>query len=369
MRQLRVVRVPMHVAVSLICFFSNSPFFSLFTLPQKFETLSQMLIGNGQLLSLLAKEARWYRENKAKCHGAYPFGRASDFSEEILKLRSPKEADALSLLDHLRISITQIGNTVAFVKLISAAEANHSNGSVTSTRSLDGMSYAELPPATSSNGVTDIQRAVSDLNAVVREQRTQPSRKSSLLKLLCADFQRDMSVVDYAHMQNFAMLIPALCLNWLEVLQRGKEMMHKQNLTSDVYFVDDGFALGVAFVLSSCDLYPLFDSLHWFAAINHKQDADEKSLRDTKAKQVERERRLAQANKKGGTIFSFARTAPMEDETTTATRSTSEDGVGEDERGALSLSWKMFESRKREMRSLFCTLQCSRSLLGPLSAT
>jgi len=59
----------------------------------------------------------------------------------------------------------------------------------------------------------------------------------------------------------------------------------------------------------------------------------------------------------------------MEDETTTATRSTSEDGVGEDERGALSLSWKMFESRKREMRSLFCTLQCSRSLLGPLSAT
>jgi len=354
----------MPVAVSsFIRFFSNSPFFSLFILPQKFETLSQMLIGNGQLLSLLAKEARWYRENKAKCHGAYPFGRASDFSEEILKLRSPKEADALSLLDHLRFAITQIGNTVAFVKLISAAEANHSSGSVTSARSLDGMSYAESPSTTSSNGVTDIQRAGSDLNAVVQEQRTQSRRKSSLLKLLCGDFQRDMTVADYTHMQNFAMLIPALCLNWLEVLQRGKEMMHKQNLTSDVYFVDDGFALGVAFVLSSCDLYPLFDSLHWFAAINHKQDADEKQLRDTKAKQEERERRLAQANKKVGTIFSFARTSPMEDETTTATRSTSEDGVGEDERGALSLSWKMFESRKREMRSLFCTLQCSRSFL------
>ena len=52
----------MPVAVSFIRFFSNSPFFSLFILPQKFETLSQMLIGNGQLLSLLAKEARWYRE-------------------------------------------------------------------------------------------------------------------------------------------------------------------------------------------------------------------------------------------------------------------------------------------------------------------
>ena len=321
-----------------------------------------MLLGNDKLLSLLAKEARWYREIKGKCGATYPFGRASSFSEEIASVDKQAEVNTSSFLDHLRSAITQIGNTVAFVKLLWAAEArkNEEGGASTKLKHR-AAKYQKLP---TDNENLDVLQALSDLNNFAEGQQKQLDRQSSLLKLLCKDFQRDMKAADYAHMQNFAMSVPALSLNWLEALQRGKEMMHKQNLTSDVYFVDDGFALGIAFVLFACDLFQSFDSLHWFAAINYKQDADEKSLTELRAEQNERER-LAAVNKKGGAFFSFARTSQNEDDTATGTRSTTEDGVGEEERGALSLSWKMFESRKREMRSLFCTLQCSRSILAP----
>jgi len=313
-----------------------------------------MLIGNDKILSLLAKESRWYREKKVECQGAYPFGRASKFSEEIASIGNQKETEESSLLDHLRSAMTQIGNTIAFVKILKAAEDNNANGGVALAKLLDCDSKDQ------SDKVSALRQALLDLSVVVNEQKPQLERQSSLLKLLCRDFQRDMKAADYAHMQNFAMLVPALCLNWLEALQRGKEMIHNQNLTSDVYFVDDGFALGIAFVLSTCDLYPSFDSLHWFAAIKYKQEAEEKSLREIKAEHDERERLLALANKKGATLFPFARAAQRDDDT----RSTTEDGVGEDERGTLSLNWKMFESRKREMRSLFCSLQCSRCLLA-----
>ena len=328
---------------------------------KKFETLSQMLLGNDKLLSLLAKESRWYRENKLKCQGAYPFGRASNISEEISNVENQKEVNASSLLDHLRSTITQIGNTVAFVKLLWAAEARYSQKSGPSTQFPDCAQKHQTLPTNNEN--SDVHHGLTDLNNIVEGPEVKLEQRSSLLKLLCRDFQQDMNPADYAHMQNFAMLVPALSLNWLEALQRGKEMMHKQNMTSDVYFVDDGFALGITFVLSACDLYQSFDSLRWFAAINSKQEAEEKSLRELKSEQDERDR-LALANKKGGTLFSFVRASQNEDDAVTSTRSTTEDGVCEEERGALSLGWKMFESRKREMRSLFCTLQCSRSLLA-----
>ena len=324
-----------------------------------------MLLGNDKLLSLLAKESRWYRENKIKCQGAYPFGRASNVSEELAKVENQKETDASSLLDHLRSTLTHIGNTVAFLKLLWAAEARNFQEGGPSTKLSDCASTHQALPTDDEK--SDVNRALTDFNNIVEKRQAKLEERSSWLKLLCRDFQRDMNPANYSHMQNFAMSVPALSLNWLESLQRGKEMMHKKNLTSDVYFVDDGFALGITFVLSACDLYQSFDSLRWFAAINSKQEAEEKSLIELKAEQDERDR-LALANKKGGTIFSsFVRSSQYEDDAATActgTRSTTEDGVGEEERGALSLGWKIFESRKREMRSLFCTMQCSRSLLA-----
>lgn len=47
----------------------------------------------------------------------------------------------------------------------------------------------------------------------------------------------------------FFCIVPALCLNWMDAIILGKEMMHKKNITRDGYYTDDGFAVGLTFCL------------------------------------------------------------------------------------------------------------------------
>jgi len=323
---------------------------------KEFESTSQFFFRHDQLVSLVSKESRWYRENRAECGGCYPFGRAAEFSEEIAKVDDG--TNDTSLLERLRILVTHIGNTLAFVRMVCSAEASYSTGARDVVQLSTHKTNVDLPSKTDTtnrNEDLSVKEAICDINNVQQQPHNQLGRKSFLL-ILSDEFKRDMKAVDYAHMQDFAIIVPALCLNWLETIMRGKEMMHKQNLTSDVYFADDGFALGIAFVISACGQDSSFDALNWFAAIKNKQATDEKSLQEVKAAQEEKDR-IAQANQKGS-LFPFGRAGKEE-------MVASENGESnrDYERAALSMSWKMFESRKREMESLFCTLHCSRALL------
>ena len=244
--------------------------------------------------------------------------------------------------------------------MLSCAEARYSTGaSFVIQRSMQKTNITTRrcvdTDTTSCDEVVSVKDAMDDLINVLQQSSNRFGRKT-FVQILCDDFKRDMKAVDHAHMKNFAIIIPALCLNWLEAVLRGKEMMQKQNLTNDVHFVDDGFALGIAFILFVCGQDTSFDALNWFASVKHKQAIDEKSLREIKAAQEEKNR-TAQASQQGS-LFTFAR-AGKEEKTATEDRDSDEDEV----RVALSMSWKMFESRKREMKTLSCTLHCSRALL------
>ena len=312
---------------------------------QKFESLSQLLLNHDQLVSFLSKESRWYRENGADCGGAYPFSRAADFSEEISQLG--KESD-VALLDEITSIVTQIGNILAFVRMLSLAEAVHSSKSIAaiSNPNLEAVKMQKTIPSS-----TAIEDAIWSINIALQRQHccSMPSMASNRKK-------------EYRHMHNFAILVPALCLSWLEASLRGKEMMHKQNLTADVYFVDDGFALGLAFVLSTCGLDSSFDALKWFSAVRHKQANDEKSLNETTAAQNERDRQ-AQLNKTSS-IFPFSRTGAAKVETSQEGEESTIDDEGRSAlAAALSHEWRLFESRKHEMQNLFYALECSRALM------
>jgi WASH complex subunit 7 len=60
--------------------------------------------------------------------------------------------------------------------------------------------------------------------------------------------------------------VPALCISWVESSLLAKDRMYKQQVhrTSEAYYADDGFALGIAYVLAILEQGSRFDSLHWF---------------------------------------------------------------------------------------------------------
>jgi WASH complex subunit 7 len=57
-------------------------------------------------------------------------------------------------------------------------------------------------------------------------------------------------------------------------------------------FTEDGFALGIAYILAVLRQEPRFKSLHWFDSVNEKLKADKESLDLQKAKRKKNEEEL-----------------------------------------------------------------------------
>lgn len=62
-------------------------------------------------------------------------------------------------------------------------------------------------------------------------------------------------------------------LNYIEYMISAKEKMSKKN-KDGAAFTDDGFAMGIAYILKLLDQYHEFDSLHWFQSVRDKYRAE-----------------------------------------------------------------------------------------------
>lgn len=76
-----------------------------------------------------------------------------------------------------------------------------------------------------------------------------------------------------AHLKLFHIIIPSLSLNFIEHVQRGKDKIFKKN-NKDAFISDDGFALGIAYLLKILNQIEAFDSLNWFQHMMLKYDKD-----------------------------------------------------------------------------------------------
>jgi WASH complex subunit 7 len=101
----------------------------------------------------------------------------------------------------------------------------------------------------------------------------------------------------FSYLKIFHMIIPAMTINFVERSILAKETMNKNNRGKLAYFTDDGFAIGVAYVLAILNQGESFDSLHWFDTINEKLRNDEAELK--KQRELQEAKLKAKKDKKG----------------------------------------------------------------------
>ena len=65
--------------------------------------------------------------------------------------------------------------------------------------------------------------------------------------------------------------------DFVEHVQRGKDKIFKKN-NKDAFISDDGFALGIAYLLKILDQIEQFNALNWFQHMKEKFDRDTKTL-------------------------------------------------------------------------------------------
>ena len=68
-------------------------------------------------------------------------------------------------------------------------------------------------------------------------------------------------------MRNFFLIIPSLTLSFVESLRSAKDRVEKGIKGTESFFCDDGFAMGIAYILSILRQNRQFDSLHWFDSV------------------------------------------------------------------------------------------------------
>jgi WASH complex subunit 7 len=67
--------------------------------------------------------------------------------------------------------------------------------------------------------------------------------------------------------EQFSVFVPPMTLSFIDALKAARDQLDKAHKGKDAYFADDGFAVGLAFVLAVLRQERSFDSLHWFDSV------------------------------------------------------------------------------------------------------
>ncbi|KAM9807729.1 WASH complex subunit 4 [Neosynchiropus ocellatus] len=234
-------------------------------LRKKFYIFSQFMYDE-HIKSRLIKDIRFFRETKDQSDQKYPFDRAEKFNRGIRKLGITP--DGQSYLDQFRQLISQIGNAMGYVRMIRSGGLHCCSSAIRFVPDLeDIVNFEEL---VKEEGLSEeTQRAASVLDLVLEDLTSNSAEGTEYFKMLVAVFAPEFRSVKNMHLRNFYMIVPPLTVNFVEHSISCKEKLNKKNKTGAA-FTDDGFAMGVAYILKLLDQYLEFDSLHWFQAVRDK---------------------------------------------------------------------------------------------------
>ena len=173
-----------------------------------------------------------------------------------------KQKDTLVQIRNL---ITEIGNALGLVRMVRSSVMNHSK------------KVLEYVPTQ-----TDASALPPSLGNHVRflESKIPSNEKKEDFKVLVQVFQEALKKED--HLRSFYMLIPVLSFSHIESILVAKHQVgraHKGGFTT-AFFTNDGFAMGLAYLLQIFKQDASFDQLHWFRAVHQhfREDAPQEDV-------------------------------------------------------------------------------------------
>ncbi|CAD5211962.1 unnamed protein product [Bursaphelenchus okinawaensis] len=225
-------------------------------LKKKLKLLSQLMFTE-QIKLQLVKDIRHYRDNIDELDQMYPVRRAEKFNASVGKLGTAP--NGRTYLDAFRQVLIEIGNTLGFVRMLQSAILSVN----CFTAEFDGTDDDETVAGPSNPLITFYDCLSNAMTPFLKE--------SDYIQLMCQVFSKELRNMDrFSHLRNLFILIPPLSINYVEYLFSSKTRSLKTNAPDhELIFVEDGFPMGVAFVMSLLNQDYFFDSLNWFDSVKN----------------------------------------------------------------------------------------------------
>lgn len=126
---------------------------------------------------------------------------------------------------------------------------------------------------------TETLNAARNLESDITHLRRNYAEGTEYFRLLVDAFSPFFRSDKNAHLRLFYLIVPPLTLNYIEYIITAKEKMQKKTKQEGTWFTDDGFAMGLVYVLKLLDQNAAFNSLHWFKAVRQKYVTERNQLR------------------------------------------------------------------------------------------
>eukprot|EP01156_Anaeramoeba_ignava_P010318 Anaeramoba_ignava/a479362_86.p1 GENE.a479362_86~~a479362_86.p1 ORF type:complete len:1184 (-),score=304.20 a479362_86:2743-5994(-) len=232
-------------------------------LKEKFKIFSGFLYDD-YIKSLATRDLRGFNENRAKnTKIRYEFSWAENFIIDIKRLQVSNTRE--NYLDKFRVLLTEIGNALGYVRMIRSGGLHFiSNAAkfipdITETVLFgQGADEDHLSPQTVDAG--------NNLDSVIKNISHFLGEGSDYFRELVKTFAKPFRDPKNRHLKNFFIVIPPVMLNFIEHIIISKEKITKRAV--DASFCDDGFALGIAFILRVLGQDDDYDSLRWYSAVS-----------------------------------------------------------------------------------------------------
>ena len=254
------------------------------------------------VLSYLKDERTYWNENKSKINYNYPLSNAEKLRAKIITFDENKKVNSISKSIQY---ITQIGNIVALARCIRTALMDYNSQNVNILTNNNINDYNQISQLISlqvdndpdnpdnnssnisSNLLNNIQNSLNDSNKLFCEtiNNLKQIGKNTInyLEILVTSFGDALSSEKLPEMELFSFLIPPLTITFIDnAINARDNLMKKNKIEESAYFSDDGFMIGVCYLLKlfACD--KKFESLNWFPSVikYYKDRQNQKQKKD-----------------------------------------------------------------------------------------
>ncbi|RHY31429.1 hypothetical protein DYB32_003505 [Aphanomyces invadans] len=256
-------------------------------LNKKFDIFSQFLYDD-YIKSFLKREVRWYKAHKTETQDhKYPYQRAFEFNKGLLTWISKTSVLILSLWGRNPTTRMLHIHNVLF-------EKTWGSNAIKFVPDLNKRNFEFEAMATELSPETRV--AAKNVDTVVSNLSRNFSENNDYFHVLVEVFQQ--VVLSQKHLGLFYQIVPALTINFIETTVQAKDLMYKNTRRRESYFTDDGFAIGIAYLLAILNQGEAFDSLHWFEEVERKFEADEAAFNIKQAERDARKQANMEKNKK-----------------------------------------------------------------------